>query len=322
MITRMEITYKSVLPRTVEPGIFSTGNYIVSKDGESISFDFTEMESSFRFEGGYMYIDVLQKHWDDDYCPEQSLVDQFMRRLTKNDFIDMFYECFDTKDANGNELAEEDYLSVELVPIDITFYDCSESGDGKPIIVTGEAFDNLRCEHSKGEIAEDKSFSQMVEEVMAEAQTVPQELRHDTGYIVYRKNDGNWDWAKNTNEKTIADPISVVVAAESMSCGGFSSTYDRVLKARLFREAFVVLDEEERDRLYAVAHFVDEHMGYFEPEEADFLTQCEKPLAMLDKILFPIDLRSENDYWQGAAGDNALGVLRRGIRYIIDRNSR
>jgi len=134
MITRMEISYKSKKPTDITPAIFSTGSYTVSKEGKAFSFDFMDSEFSFRHEGGFLFVDCLCKNYEEDTFQPQEEVDHLMRRLTKSDFTKIFYECF---------VDETETSSIELVPERITFYDYSTNGDGKPIEMIGDAFDNL-----------------------------------------------------------------------------------------------------------------------------------------------------------------------------------
>jgi len=134
MITRMAITYKSKKPTDIAPAIFTSGGYTVIKDGKEFSFDFMDSEYSVRHENGYLHMDCLCKNYDEDaYLPQED-VDHLMRSLTKSDFIDIFYECFADEDMQ---------LSIDLMPEEIIFYDYSITGDGKPIEVSGKAFDNL-----------------------------------------------------------------------------------------------------------------------------------------------------------------------------------
>ena len=134
MITRMELLYRSVLPTSVTPAIFSSGSYTAIKDGLVFSFDFVYSKWTYSHKDGFLYVNCLLKEFDDDAYLPQHEVDSRMRRLTKSDFKEIFYECF----ANENETGE-----IKLTPLEMTFYDYSFCGDGKPMEVLGDAFDNL-----------------------------------------------------------------------------------------------------------------------------------------------------------------------------------
>jgi hypothetical protein len=134
MITRIEITYRSKEPTDKGFKVFSPHGYRVIKNGVDFTFDFENSEWSSRHEDGYLYIDVLQKYYDNDAGLPQEQVDSLMRELAKEDFVEIHAECYED---------DGETLSIELIPTDIVFYDCSESGDGKPIEVKGNEFMNL-----------------------------------------------------------------------------------------------------------------------------------------------------------------------------------
>jgi len=142
MITRMEITFKSKkkmtfnseeLKKTI-PSILSPGSCRVKKDGMEFVFDFEETESGHRYEGDYLYVDCMYKNYDEDLDLPLKTTDPILRRVTKKDFLEVNYECYADVDEN---------IPIELTPVDITFYDFSTSGDGKPITVQGDDFSNL-----------------------------------------------------------------------------------------------------------------------------------------------------------------------------------
>lgn len=151
MITRMEITYRSKLPCERNPEIFTTGSYTVKADGHEITFDFTEMIASTEIQDGYLYVLALQKNFDEnvlgDFGVEElgespvkytiPMIDAALRKAKKEDFTEIFYECF-------GDQQETDFIRLE--PLDITFYDYSTTGDGKGIAVEGLAFSNLEQE--------------------------------------------------------------------------------------------------------------------------------------------------------------------------------
>ena len=71
-------------------------------------------------ENGFLRMDCLCKHYDDSFQPQEE-VDHLMRQLTKSDFTEVFYECFADKDME---------ISIELMPVEIMFYDYSATSDG------------------------------------------------------------------------------------------------------------------------------------------------------------------------------------------------
>jgi len=135
MITQMEITYRSENPCNVKPEIFTTGGYIIKNIGNDITFDFEDMTANTRFENGYLYIDALQKNIDytvsEDIPPE--VLDNIFRTVKKEDFIEIFYECFED---------QKEQHFINLIPESIVFYDFKESGNMTPIEVTGTSFIN------------------------------------------------------------------------------------------------------------------------------------------------------------------------------------
>jgi hypothetical protein len=138
-ITRMEISYKSRNKCNIKPKIFTTGGYSVRlPNGTMYSFDFEDMEASFRFEkDGHMYIDCLQKHQDYSvYEDDESddILTIVANECKKEDFTDVFYESF-IDDVDGDV--------IELVPICMTFYDFSTTGSGMPMVLAGDKFSNL-----------------------------------------------------------------------------------------------------------------------------------------------------------------------------------
>lgn len=134
MITRMEITFRSKEPTDSDFKIFSPGSCRVIKNGTEFMFDFVYYEGGSRFEDGYLYISVLQKDYDEDVGLPQKEADPLMCSLVKEDFIEINYECFADKSETQH---------IELIPVDITFYDYSSTGDGEPIEVKGDGFTNL-----------------------------------------------------------------------------------------------------------------------------------------------------------------------------------
>ena len=133
VITRMEITYRSKNPCDITPKLFSTGSYEIVLDGATLRFDFEDSEFEFSFENGYLYVNCLQKNLDiiDSGGMEEAEIDNMMRTARMDDYMEIYYECFENE-----EECEEGY--IELIPQSITFYDCSDLGDGEPIIVEGE----------------------------------------------------------------------------------------------------------------------------------------------------------------------------------------
>jgi len=145
MITRMEITFKSKkkitcdskeLEKTI-PSILSPGSCRVKKDGMEFVFDFEETESGHRYEGDHLYVDCMYKNYDEDLDLPLKTTDPILRKVTKEDFLEVNYECYADEDEN---------IFIDLEPVDITFYDFSKYGDGKPIEVKGDGFTNLECE--------------------------------------------------------------------------------------------------------------------------------------------------------------------------------
>lgn len=136
MITRMEILYLSKVPCYKKPAIFSTGGYSVKIDGLEFNFDFEDMIANAEIKDGYLYIHSLQKNLDetilDKITPDEA--DGLLRKVKKEDFKEVFYEC--DSDINGDD-------PILLEPVTITFYDYSTTGDGTPITVKGERFSNL-----------------------------------------------------------------------------------------------------------------------------------------------------------------------------------
>lgn len=135
MITRMVMLYRSKAPCKKKPAIFSTGEYTVKIDGREFSFDFEDMAAWTEIKDGHLYIDVLQQNLDFAFitiAPDEA--DSLLRRAIKEDFIEIYYDCYGNAD-------ETDPISLE--PVEITFCDCSCTGNGDPIVVEGERFSNL-----------------------------------------------------------------------------------------------------------------------------------------------------------------------------------
>lgn len=137
MITRMNIAYRSKEPCNVKPEIFSTGGYGILHEGKELTFDFEDMGAGTRFENGYLFIESEQRNLDETVCdgvaPE--LVDRILRSAKKEDFTEIYYECFaDSKMTKPVELEVES----------ITFYDFTESGELLSIEVGGTAFTGLK----------------------------------------------------------------------------------------------------------------------------------------------------------------------------------
>lgn len=136
MITRMVMLYRSETPCKEKPAMFTTGEYTVKVDGREFSFDFEDMAAWTEIKDGYLYIDVLQQNLDVEFTTSIELdeADGLLRRVRKEDFTEIYYECYGNAD-------ETDPISLE--PVEITFYDFSDTGDGAPIVVEGERFSNL-----------------------------------------------------------------------------------------------------------------------------------------------------------------------------------
>ena len=138
MMTRMEIAYKSKEPCGAKPAIFTTGGYRLNVGARELHFDFTDMEASTEIIDGYLHITAVQKNFDDSlidtYLFTPSGVDIALRLAKKEDFTEIYYECFADKD-------EEQFIDLE--PLSIVFYNFSADGDGEPNEVEGTAFSNL-----------------------------------------------------------------------------------------------------------------------------------------------------------------------------------
>ena len=136
MITRMEITYRSKEPCSIKPEIFTSGGYSITKDNAVLNFDFEDMTASCRYEGKYLFIDVIQKNLDESLLDGMSLelADRILRTAIKEDFMEVYSECF----ADSEETE-----AIKLIPMEIEFYDFSLEGDGLPIKILGDSFCNL-----------------------------------------------------------------------------------------------------------------------------------------------------------------------------------
>lgn len=143
MLTRMELVYRSKYRCSRTPAIFTTGGYYFTVDNRQYHFDFEDMEAGTRLEDGFLYINVLQKNLDESLLNgwTMSELSDALCKAKKEDFNDIFYECF--ADADEKQL-------ITLEPVSITFYDFSAEGTGKPIEVGGEGFTNLVEEIATG----------------------------------------------------------------------------------------------------------------------------------------------------------------------------
>lgn len=141
MITRLEMVYRSELPCKKKPALFSTGSYTVKVEGREFTFDFEEMTACTEIKDGYLYVDVMQKNLDDSFFTsiEPSEMDRLLRKVRKEDFTEIFYECYESPEEIG---------SISLVPVEMTFYDFSSTGDvdSAEIEVEGENFSNLEID--------------------------------------------------------------------------------------------------------------------------------------------------------------------------------
>ena len=194
MITRMEMTYRSKEPCNVKPKIFTTGGYEIVKDSSTFHFDFEDMEASVDIENGYLHISCLQKNLDPSLLEgfQDAEVDRILQTAKKEDFSDIFYECF-ADDAETKP--------IELIPESIVFYDFSTTGTGEPIVVGGESFSGLEKEmpreyaianHKKIFAVTITETSKMTVEIEAEdiceAEEIAEENWNNSEYVIGSEN--------------------------------------------------------------------------------------------------------------------------------------
>ena len=135
MITRMHVTMRSVKPTGITPKIFSLGSFTAVKEGRKFTFDFTDSEYEFSHDDeGHLNIDILLRNFDEDSFGPQKEIDRLMRRLEKEDFTEIFYECYEDEEEEGE---------IQMKVLTATFFDFSTNGDGLPIPVMGDEFPTL-----------------------------------------------------------------------------------------------------------------------------------------------------------------------------------
>ena len=130
MITRMEIIYRSQAPCSVKPAIFTTGGYAVTVGDRELHFDFEDMEANTEIEDGYLHINAVQKNFDESLLGGFTMAeaDTTLRTATREDYTEIFYECF---------ADESEGTPILLEPTSVVFFDYSVECDGQPIIVGG-----------------------------------------------------------------------------------------------------------------------------------------------------------------------------------------
>ena len=148
MITRMYIGMESKNPCAKKPAIFSVGSFEIKANDKLLRFDFQDSETSTEIKDGYLYTETTLRNFDYEVYPETNKyeLDSVLRRVRKEGFTEIFYECYEEPDEKGH---------IEMIPVRIVFED---NALGHIIEVEGKEFSSLEDENSVQMGIEDHVF--------------------------------------------------------------------------------------------------------------------------------------------------------------------